>query len=193
MRTGTNYGGTREKRAHDRPFEPNKKHRKRRHDYSNSNNVTDGLPDATTAEVQRNIGTNHRACESEPGCHDDGERGSSDKGQQVTSNNEQIPECPICLEKLITQKVGTTDTCNHTFCLACLQEWLRRVNNCPLDRQTFDFIFVRHHLDGEIIVKIPTNNEAESYIVHSHPFLKVCTWILHMAFFFVIFVMMGII
>lgn len=32
------------------------------------------------------------------------------------------PSCFICLAKFIAQQVGITDTCNHIFCLTCLQE-----------------------------------------------------------------------
>jgi hypothetical protein len=80
------------------------------------------------------------------------------------NNNEHLtdsPICSICIEKLITQQVGTTDTCNHKFCAACLQEWSTHANICPVDRQTFNFILVRHHLNGEIITRIPVKPKTQ--------------------------------
>jgi hypothetical protein len=33
--------------------------------------------------------------------------------------------CPICICSLTTQEVGTPESCNHSFCVDCLQEWSR--------------------------------------------------------------------
>jgi PHD and RING finger domain-containing protein 1 len=76
----------------------------------------------------------------------------------VSSNNQQSAHCEacaICFAKFTTQDIGTTDTCKHSFCAACLLEWSRYVGICPLDRQVFHFILVRRHLDGEIIRRLP--------------------------------------
>jgi hypothetical protein len=40
--------------------------------------------------------------------------------------------CPVCLVTFTTQGVGTPDTCDHTFYAACLQEWSKNENNCPV-------------------------------------------------------------
>jgi PHD and RING finger domain-containing protein 1 len=95
------------------------------------------------------------------------------------SNDEQSAGCPICLEKIITQEVGITDTCNHSFCVACLHEWSKHANTCPVDRQTFNFILVRHHLKGKIVSRIPVEPSAQEFeveddVLESLTFCEVC-------------------
>jgi hypothetical protein len=77
------------------------------------------------------------------------------------SKDKQSEKCPICLARIITRVVATTDICNHTFCVDCLQEWSKRANTCPVDRQTFNFILVRHHLKKEIVRIIPVEPSAQ--------------------------------
>lgn len=31
--------------------------------------------------------------------------------------------CPICLNKFRDQDIGTPESCDHCFCLECIQEW----------------------------------------------------------------------
>jgi PHD and RING finger domain-containing protein 1 len=64
-------------------------------------------------------------------------------------------KCPVCSVTFTTQEVATPDTCDHTFCAACLQELSQNENNCPVDKRMFNCILVRHHLHGEIITRIP--------------------------------------
>jgi hypothetical protein len=97
-------------------------------------------------------------------------------------NDQQLSErttCPICFEEFMTQDVGTTDTCNHSYCLSCLQEWTKHANTCPVDRKTFNFIDVRHHLKGEIISRIAVEkpapqSEDEDGILQSVTYCEVC-------------------
>jgi PHD and RING finger domain-containing protein 1 len=78
----------------------------------------------------------------------------SSNGQQSTD----CPACAICFAKFTTQEIGTTDTCNHSFCAVCLQNWSKYVGTCPLDRQKFDLILVRNHLEGEVTSTIPVDS-----------------------------------
>jgi hypothetical protein len=64
-------------------------------------------------------------------------------------------KCPICLETFAAQKVGTPDTCEHLFCTGCLEEWSAISNTCPVDRQRFNVILVRHYPEGDVIRRIP--------------------------------------
>ena len=45
------------------------------------------------------------------------------------NNSEELEEdeglCPICLTEFTDQMVGIPKTCNHIFCLECLQEWAK--------------------------------------------------------------------
>jgi hypothetical protein len=76
-------------------------------------------------------------------------------GQKKKSACGDSVNCPVCLDTFTTQKVGTPDTCNHTFCAACLQECAKNNNICPVYGQKYNFILVRRHLGGEIIKRIP--------------------------------------
>jgi PHD and RING finger domain-containing protein 1 len=88
--------------------------------------------------------TSSKPADSEP---------QSSNGQQAEG-----PACPICFAKFTTQEVGTTDTCNHNFCASCIQNWSKYVGTCPLDRQQFDSILVRKHVEGETISTIPVDS-----------------------------------
>jgi hypothetical protein len=38
-------------------------------------------------------------------------------------SGEEAEKCPICLNTFTTQEVGIPNSCIHTFCCTCLQEW----------------------------------------------------------------------
>uniref|UniRef100_A0A1B6MT05 PHD and RING finger domain-containing protein 1 n=1 Tax=Graphocephala atropunctata TaxID=36148 RepID=A0A1B6MT05_9HEMI len=67
----------------------------------------------------------------------------------------QSEKCPICLAKFSGQEIGTPEACDHYFCAACIQEWSKNVNTCPVDRQPFTLILVRQQLEGKVIRQIP--------------------------------------
>lgn len=50
------------------------------------------------------------------------------------SDNEQSEKCAICLSKFTGQDIATPETCDHMFCLECLQEWAKVKNR-------FSFLF----------------------------------------------------
>jgi hypothetical protein len=90
------------------------------------------------------------------------------EGEQVAqhssvdnSNGEDSVRCRVCSASFTTQDVATPDTCDHTFCAACLQEWSQNRNTCPADNNMFNFILVRHHFGGEIITRIPVQPPNE--------------------------------
>jgi PHD and RING finger domain-containing protein 1 len=70
------------------------------------------------------------------------------------STDGQSEKCPICLCDFVTQEVATPDACNHSFCVDCLQEWLKNTNTCPVDRQVCDNILVRRCQGREIVKRI---------------------------------------
>jgi hypothetical protein len=95
------------------------------------------------------------------------------------NNNEQLIECPICLEELFTRQVGTTDTCNHRFCVACLKKWSKYKKTCPVDRKTFNFILVRRHIDDEVLRRISVRPKTKKLQNQGHQlrdviFCEVC-------------------
>jgi PHD and RING finger domain-containing protein 1 len=63
-------------------------------------------------------------------------------------------KCPICLIALEAQEVGKPDSCDHLFCMSCLEEWSVKTNTCPVDRQIFNVILVRNYPHEEIIRRI---------------------------------------
>jgi hypothetical protein len=116
----------------------------------------------SAAGVQKVEISDSRGNELEPVDHADDEHGSVDEDEKVTghssmeSSSDGDPvKCPVCSATFTTQEVGTPDTCDHTFCAACLQEWTKNKNNCPVGGQMFKFILVRHHRGGEIVTRIP--------------------------------------
>jgi hypothetical protein len=70
-------------------------------------------------------------------------------------------KCPICLSEFSTQEVGTPDSCNHSFCADCLQEWSDNSNTCPVDRQVYDAILVRAYLRGEVVRRIHVESRRQ--------------------------------
>lgn len=42
-------------------------------------------------------------------------------------------KCPICC--FVLQDAVQSPDCEHTFCQECINEWLTRQSNCPVDRQ----------------------------------------------------------
>jgi hypothetical protein len=77
----------------------------------------------------------------------------------------QSEKCLICLDDFVTQEVATPEACNHSFCVDCLQEWLKNTNTCPVDRQVCDMILVRCCQGGKVVKRIhvepPMKKEEE--------------------------------
>lgn len=44
-------------------------------------------------------------------------------------------ECTICLEKI--SKMGSVDSCIHTFCFECIVKWSKVTNKCPICSKKF--------------------------------------------------------
>lgn len=56
---------------------------------------------------------------------DDDDAEDSQDVTLVTSDDdgEGGESCPICLNKFRDQDIGTPESCDHCFCLECIQEW----------------------------------------------------------------------
>lgn len=46
-----------------------------------------------------------------------------------------IPSCAICFEDI--KRKGMINSCKHTFCLECINEWGKKNNKCPLCKKEF--------------------------------------------------------
>jgi PHD and RING finger domain-containing protein 1 len=80
---------------------------------------------------------------------------STSSETSVASLDGNSVKCPICLVAFSADQVATPDTCDHFFCVGCLEEWSSKVNTCPLDREEYKVILARHYPDGELIRRIP--------------------------------------
>uniref|UniRef100_A0A1B6JSP2 PHD-type domain-containing protein n=1 Tax=Homalodisca liturata TaxID=320908 RepID=A0A1B6JSP2_9HEMI len=80
------------------------------------------------------------------------------KTSEVCSTSDSDGEsekCPICLTRFNLQEVGKPASCDHSFCVPCIQEWAKSKNTCPVDRRPFQSIVVRSHLQGKVVREIP--------------------------------------
>ncbi|KAG5880872.1 hypothetical protein JTB14_038083 [Gonioctena quinquepunctata] len=89
----------------------------------------------------------------------------------------QSEKCPICLVSFKTQEIGSPESCDHTFCLECIQEWSKNMNTCPIDRQEYNLILVRQTLDGKVTKQIPISaptpqNEVD--IIEDPTYCEIC-------------------
>ena len=48
---------------------------------------------------------------------------SPDIDNPMSESDGESEKCPICLAKIADQDVGTPESCDHDFCLECIQEW----------------------------------------------------------------------
>jgi hypothetical protein len=142
-------------------FEPDRKMRRRY--VNNSRSLVAACPQhVSAAGVQRVEITEGGGYRLELAGHADDGHCSADEGEQVAGhssvdniNDGDEVKCLICQVTFTALEIATPYTCNHTFCAVCLQEWPKNENNCPVDRQMFNFILVWHHFGGEIITRIP--------------------------------------
>lgn len=93
------------------------------------------------------------------------------------SSDGESEKCPICLLSFNTQEVGTPETCDHSFCAECIQEWSKNVNTCPVDRQTFSLILVRKRYNGKVIrrVAVDVRRPSVDELIQEDPtYCEVC-------------------
>lgn len=100
---------------------------------------------------------------------------TSDAGNSSDTSNDQLEKCPICLASFRNQEIGSPESCDHSFCADCLQEWSKNVNTCPVDRQSFNLIYIKQHYNGKIIRQIPIDAPQEPTNEFDNPtFCEVC-------------------
>ena len=49
--------------------------------------------------------------------------------ESESESDQEAEQCPICLLRIKDQDVGTPESCDHNFCLECIQEWAK-VGSC---------------------------------------------------------------
>lgn len=99
-----------------------------------------------------------------------------DFGNASDSSDGQSEKCPICLLTFKQQEVGSPESCDHSFCVECIQEWSKNINTCPVDRQPFNLILVRKHYDGKIIGQIPVEvpQPQNEEVVEDPTYCEIC-------------------
>ena len=51
---------------------------------------------------------------------------SKQSSEAVLSESDgESEKCPICLARIGEQDIGTPESCDHDFCLECIQEWAK--------------------------------------------------------------------
>ncbi|XP_013098608.2 serine/arginine repetitive matrix protein 2 [Stomoxys calcitrans] len=70
-----------------------------------------------------------------------------------SSSNELLEKCPICLLTFRRQEIGSPSSCQHIFCVNCIEAWSKNVQTCPIDRLEFERIIVRESYENRRIVR----------------------------------------
>ncbi|KAL3248166.1 hypothetical protein MRX96_056580 [Rhipicephalus microplus] len=88
----------------------------------------------------------------------------------------QAERCAVCLNRFLGQEVGTPESCDHIFCLDCIQEWAKNMNTCPVDRSVFRLILVRKgdRVVHQISVPAPGEQEQEQQEEEDLTYCEVC-------------------
>ncbi|XP_070762837.1 PHD and RING finger domain-containing protein 1 [Enoplosus armatus] len=81
---------------------------------------------------------------------EDGGFGGTSADLAGMSSDEDADKCPICLNSFSIQPVATPESCEHYFCLDCLLEWAKNANSCPVDRISFNNIYLRKCYGGKV-------------------------------------------
>lgn len=95
-----------------------------------------------------------------------GEQNPDGKNTNGSSDSDNESEkCPICFDKFRLQEVGCPESCDHSFCAVCIQEWAKNSNTCPVDRKLFNSITIRTRYQGRVdrrvSIETPTRNPFE--------------------------------
>ncbi|KAM9807639.1 uncharacterized protein phrf1 [Neosynchiropus ocellatus] len=81
---------------------------------------------------------------------EEGAFGQSSGALAGMSLDEDADKCPICLNSFTVQPVATPESCEHYFCLDCILEWAKNANSCPVDRISFNSIYLRKSYGGKV-------------------------------------------
>ncbi|XP_049578635.1 PHD and RING finger domain-containing protein 1 isoform X1 [Syngnathus scovelli] len=88
--------------------------------------------------------------EEEDAKAEDGVLGETSATIPAMSSDEDADKCPICLNTFSNQPVATPENCEHYFCLDCILAWSKNANSCPVDRITFNSIYLRISYGGKV-------------------------------------------
>uniref|UniRef100_A0A3B5A7S2 PHD and ring finger domains 1 n=1 Tax=Stegastes partitus TaxID=144197 RepID=A0A3B5A7S2_9TELE len=80
----------------------------------------------------------------------DGAFGGTSTDFAGLSSDEDSDKCPICLNSFTSQPVATPENCEHYFCFDCILEWAKNANSCPVDRISFNSVYLRKCFGGKV-------------------------------------------
>ncbi|VDL57317.1 unnamed protein product [Hymenolepis diminuta] len=84
-------------------------------------------------------------------------------------------QCPVCFEKM-KPPIASPECCNHYFCLSCLAHWCKVQHACPLDRKTFELMFLHDYIGGPVVdrrVPPPIETPIEP-VVEDNTYCEIC-------------------
>nr|XP_023012736.1 serine/arginine repetitive matrix protein 2 isoform X1 [Leptinotarsa decemlineata] len=143
---------------------------------SDSENESDwGLGGSTSSQWESDFSNTGHEQPVEP--ETSGARPAQETNIDSDFSDGQSEKCPICLVSFKTQEIGSPESCDHTFCLECIQEWSKNMNTCPIDRQKYNLILVRQTLNGKVTRQVPISApslQAELDIVEDPTFCEIC-------------------
>lgn len=148
-----------------------KKPKKPRPVSESSSNESDGGFEGSSCEWESDV-----SFENEPQSQAK-QNAEQDAHVHSDSSDDQAEKCPICLLTFKQQEVGTPESCDHTFCVECIQEWSRNMNTCPVDRQPFTLILVRQCINGKVTREIhvePPAPPQELEILEDPTYCEIC-------------------
>ncbi|CAD8189028.1 unnamed protein product [Paramecium octaurelia] len=93
--------------------------------------------------------------------------------ERQTRFQSKAEECGICYNTIEQQ--GQLDSCNHSFCLACIQQWSNIENTCPLCKQKFKQIeqkWKRVHYKSHKISKQNCKQNKQNINIITRIFVK---------------------
>ncbi|CAL8079511.1 unnamed protein product [Orchesella dallaii] len=115
-------------------------------------------PPPTEEDLDSDVGT---IFSDDEGCKeldddDEVEEGAAvtddDSDSSLSSDSDDGTEkCPICLQRLSDQEIGSPEMCEHQFCLRCITAWSKKVATCPIDRKFFSTILVKKQWNGDVV------------------------------------------
>lgn len=121
-------------------------HRRTRRHHRSTQDSWD-VTDLTPSRSKRSLRSNHRTSPKS-------RRVKSIRTIVTVDLTSQEEKCPICFYPFIYKQVCTPNTCNHAFCIKCLQKWSENTNTCPIDRKRFTTIHIKKTVGGATIREI---------------------------------------
>lgn len=101
-----------------------------------SNNADDDAEDGSEGEDESNSSSGEDVEE---------DIASEQSDNSDDANGANTEKCAICLKHLRNQKIGTPESCDHSFCLDCITEW-SKVRDMHADEPVFDNNVVLYNL-----------------------------------------------